>query len=117
MEKDMINFWKTWNAKFPRNVNSKLVDGTTDSQIITTKFANLFQQNCQLSKPSSKDHTISAQLQSYVNNYSDMLHLKLFDVETVSQLKIGKAPVADGILDGMLIELFQCGSIVFSSFL
>jgi len=61
MEKDMINFWKTWNAKFLRNVNSKLVDGTTDSQIIATKFANLFQQNCQLSKPSSKDNTISAQ--------------------------------------------------------
>jgi len=66
MEKDMIDCWKTWNAKFPRNVNSKLVDGTTDSEIIATKFANLFQQNCQLSKPFSKDHTISAQLQSYV---------------------------------------------------
>jgi len=42
MEKDMINFWKSWNAKCPRNVSSKLVDGTTDSQIIATKFANLF---------------------------------------------------------------------------
>jgi len=99
MEKDMINFWKSWNAKFPRNVNSKLVDGTNNSQIIATKFANLFQQNCQLSKPSSKDHTISSQLQSYVNN-SDMSDLKLFDVETVcqclSQMKKGKAPCADG---------------------
>jgi len=54
----------------------------------------------QLSKPSSKYHIISAQLQSYVNN-SDMSDLKLFDVETVSQwlsqMKKGKAPGADGI--------------------
>ena len=52
------------------------------SQITATKFATLFQQNCHLSKPSSKDHTISAQVHSYVNN-SDMSDL--FDVETVSQ--------------------------------
>jgi len=68
------------------------------SQITATKFATLFQQNCHLSKPSSKDHTISARVHSYVNN-SDMSDL--FDVETVSQclsqMKKGKAPGADGI--------------------
>ena len=84
LKKNIINFWKTWNARFPCNVNSQLVDGTTDSQIIATKFAYLFQQNCPLSKQSSRYHTISAQLQSYASN-SDISHLKLFDVETVSQ--------------------------------
>jgi len=84
LKKNIINFWKTWYARFPCNVNSQLVDGTTDSQIIATKFAYLFQQNCPLSKQSSRYHTISAQLQSYASN-SDISHLKLFDVETVSQ--------------------------------
>jgi len=99
LKKDMANFRKTWNAKFPRTRLSTVISGVTDESIIAQKFSHFFQQanDTDDSVPCDK---IAVELQQYVDG-ANISELKLLDVETVckclSQMKKGKAPAVDGI--------------------
>ena len=101
MEKDMVNFWKTWNAKFPHARPPSVIDGTTDESIIAHKFANFFQQANDAGEHISHNaDKLAVELQQYID-CAGMSNLKLLDVETVckclARMKKGKAPGVDGI--------------------
>ena len=47
MEKDMMVFWKCWNAKVVKCRPSAVIDSETDSHIIAQKFTSYFQKSCE----------------------------------------------------------------------
>ena len=56
-------FWKVWKSKFdnkPTMSHIAHVDGVTDSEVITMKFANYFQSNC---KPFNNARSAGLKLQ------------------------------------------------------
>ena len=48
LEKDMVEFWKSWNSKVTKAKPSIVIDNETDGRIIAEKFATHFQQSCTL---------------------------------------------------------------------
>jgi len=46
LEKDMVEFWKSWNSKMVKAKPPAVIDSESDGHIIAEKFANHFQQSC-----------------------------------------------------------------------
>jgi exonuclease III len=90
MEKDMINFWRTWNAKIVKPKRPSVIDGETTHKTIAQKFADKF-----------KNDLIDSTPQEFNFHDSEDEQLKLIDVQVIShclsQMKCGKAPGIDNI--------------------
>ena len=99
------DFWKVWKSKFDnKHTMSHIahVDGVTDSEVITTKFANYFQSNC---KPFNNARSAGLKLQydtaraQYCG--SPAIEAQQFDVELIgsliSKMNNGKAAGLDGL--------------------
>jgi hypothetical protein len=91
VEKDMINFWRTWNAKIVKPRPTYVVDGETND-VIAQKFADHFK--C--------DAGVSVDRPQYSVSLSDDTgQLEFINVELVSrclsQMKRHKAPGVDRI--------------------
>ena len=59
------DFWKVWKSKFDNKQKHTMshiahVDGVTDNEVITTKFATYFQSNC---KPFTNARSAGLKLQ------------------------------------------------------
>jgi len=98
-EKDMVGFWKTWNAKLVKPKYSSIIDGESNGHNIAHRFADNFKENC-----ASNVFNKSQESVSDVNKYiatANSTDFTLMDVETVSkcllQMKLGKAPGVDAI--------------------
>jgi hypothetical protein len=98
-EKDMVGFWKTWNAKVVKPKYSSVIDGETGGHNIARKFADHLSENCAiniLKDPCESVDDISEYIASARGN-----DFTLLDVETVSncvmRMKLGKAPGVDAI--------------------
>ena len=84
LSKDVPGFWRSWNAKIGGAKTSPVIDGVTESSVITQKFAVLFQKN--YSQAQANDSNASAFLQKLrFLHASDRLGVKLLDVEIVSR--------------------------------
>ena len=98
LEKDMIGFWKTWNAKLVKPKYSSVIDGESDVHRIAYKFADRFRDNCTVNVNNS--HESVTDIHEYIAT-ANSTDFTLLDVETVnkclSQMKRGKAPGADAI--------------------
>lgn len=99
IEKDMINFWKSWNAKVIKQKSSSVIAGETNHTVIAQKFADKFEQD---NKVNTDNDTIKLFDSQALHAFSDrQTKLKLMDVELVShclnQMKRGKAPGIDRI--------------------
>jgi len=85
MEKDMVGFWKCWNAKVGKRRPSDVIDSETDCHVIAKKCASHFQKSCEPCdsvRSVERDGEIMDKInyyltRTYANNCS------LLDVETV----------------------------------
>ena len=104
MEKDMIGFWKCWNAKVVKCRPSAVIDSETDSHIIAQKFASYFQKSCETGSDSvlsaQRDNEIATMIHDYLT-CADASNFSLLDVETVDQclrqMSKCKAPGIDNV--------------------
>jgi hypothetical protein len=46
LEKAMIGFWKTWNAKVIKPKFSSVIDCESDGHNVANRFEDLFRENC-----------------------------------------------------------------------
>lgn len=92
LEKDMVNFWRTWNAKISKPKLATVIDGETDNEVIAQKFADYFK--CDNDAVTNSNLLVG----SHGNNAGQ---LQCITVELVSrclsQMKRNKAPGIDGI--------------------
>ena len=99
LEKDMVGFWKTWNAKLVKPKCSSVIDGETDGHKIAHRFADHFRDSCTVNVSSKSPESIS-DVHAYIST-ANCTDFTLFDVETVNkcllQMKLGKAPGVDAI--------------------
>ena len=104
MEKDMVGFWKCWNAKVVKSRPSAVIDGATDGHTIVQKFASHFQKSCEAGSDSilsaKQDSEIATKLHDYIT-CANANKFSLLDVETVDrclrQMSKCKAPGIDNI--------------------
>jgi len=104
MEKDMMVFWKCWNAKVVKWRPSAVIDSETDSHIIAQKFTSYFQKSCETGSDSvlsaKRDNEIATKIHDYLT-CADASNFFLLDVETVDQclrqMSKCKAPGIDNI--------------------
>jgi len=115
-EKDMVGFWKCWNAKVVKCRPSAVIDSETNSYIIAQKFASHFQKSCETgSDPvlsAKRDNEITTKVHDYLT-YADASDFLLLDVETVDkclrQMSKCKAPGIDRLsICFMLTPLLLC---------
>ena len=92
MEKDMVNFWRTWNAKISKPKPACVVDGETDIETIAQRFADHF-------KCDNDDDVHSNVIAgAYGNNEGKLQYITVELVShCLSQMKRNKAPGIDGI--------------------
>jgi len=103
LEKDMVGFWKCWNAKMVKHKPSAVIDSETDSHVIAQKFASHFQQLGTRNDPvSSAKH--DSEIMPQICDYLKLAHandFSLLDVETVDkclkQMSKCKAPGVDDV--------------------
>lgn len=106
LEKDMVNFWRTWNSKVVKPNLPAVIDGETEVGAIAEKFAKYFKSSCD-SRTSVNNHTSCdgfmkvSSLGSKCHADMAILAHKMIDVELVrqcmSQMKRCRAAGADGI--------------------
>ena len=103
--KDMIGFWKTWNAKIVKRKNSAVIDGETNGDLIAQKFATNFQGICNSNTATNVqklNYTVQdmGAVYKYISN-ADKADLALVNVEIVNNclqsMRKGKAAGTDGI--------------------
>lgn len=98
LQKDMVSFWKTWNAKLVKPKYSSVIDGETEGHKIAYRFADRFRENCTMN--ANKSHESVTDIYEYIAT-ANSNDFTLLDVETVSmclsQMKLGKAPGVDAI--------------------
>jgi len=103
LEKDMVEFWKSWNSKVTKAKPSVVIDNETDGRIIAEKFATHFQQSCTLHDTAESQSVSTAGLPDICAYISRACadDFSLLDVESVNkcmlQMAKGKAPGVDGI--------------------
>jgi len=82
LKKDMVNFWKTWNAKSPPAKPSSVIDGVTDESIIAQKFSTFFRQaNHVGDNTCHRVNKLTTELQQHIGA-ANLSKLKLLDVDT-----------------------------------
>ena len=106
LEKDMVGFWKTWNAKLVKPKCSSVIDGETDGHKIARRFADHFRDSCTVNVSNKSPESIS-DVHEYIST-ANCTDFTLFDVETVnkclSRMKLGKAAGVDAIETEHLIN-------------
>jgi len=101
LEKDMVQFWKSWSSKMVKDKPAVVIDKESDGRIIAQKFADHFRKSCTLvdmDHPHNSEELLN--LAAYIS-CAKADDFSLLDVETVNtclaQMAKGKAPGVDGI--------------------